>query len=148
MTGCFNCEQNAQLEVMPVRDRIYIGPYWRIAHAWSALPGWLVLIARRHLLSLGELSPPEAAELGKLLRVTSAALCTVTGCAKTYVVMYAEQPGFEHVHFHLIPRMPDFDPAHRGGGVFEFLRRPEDEWVPAQERDRLATAIAAAMEPL
>jgi diadenosine tetraphosphate (Ap4A) HIT family hydrolase len=147
MAACFNCEQDASLADLPVRDRVYVSPHWRIVHAWSALPGWLVLIARRHLLTLGELSGPEAIELGRLLSATSAALCAVTGCPKTYVVMFAEQPGFEHIHFHLVPRMADFDQAHRGSGVFEFLKRPESEWVSAQERDRLAMAIAEAMEP-
>src|SRR3954453_5492622 len=146
MTACFNCEQGANLDGLAIRDRVYVGPHWRIVHAWSALPGWLVLISRRHVLGLAELSPDEAAALGQLLRAASAALCTVVGCEKTYVVLYAEVAGFDHLHFPIVPRMPDLDPAYRGGGVFQLLKRPESEWVPTEERDRLATAIGAAIE--
>jgi diadenosine tetraphosphate (Ap4A) HIT family hydrolase len=74
------------------------------------------------------------------------ALCSVVDCAKTYVVSYAEVSNFEHLHFHVIPRMSTLDPSFRGGGVFQLLKRPEAEWVPATERDRLALAIASDLE--
>src|SRR5205823_1613339 len=95
---------------------------------------------------LGELTPAEAADLGQVLRAGSAALGEVVGCAKTYVVLYAEVPGFDHLHVHLVPRRPDLDPSYRGSGVFQLLKRPEREWVPAEERDRLGAAIDAAIE--
>lgn len=142
MTDCFNCDQNTQLDTLPMRDRVHVGEHWRIVHAWSALPGWLVVISRRHLLSLAEQTPEEAADLGLLLRAASAALTEVVGCAKTYVIMYAEVAGFDHIHLHLVPRMPDLDPAYRGSGVFQLLKRPESEWAPAEERDRLAGLLA------
>src|SRR5690348_14362865 len=82
-----------------------------------ALAGWVVLILRRHETRISELSAEEAADLGPLLRAVSTALEAVVGCSKTYVVMYAEQPGFEHLHFHVIPRMADFESQQRGGGV-------------------------------
>jgi diadenosine tetraphosphate (Ap4A) HIT family hydrolase len=143
MSVCFNCDQNAQLDTLPIRDRIHIGEHWRIVHAWSALPGWLVVISRRHLLSLADQTPAEAADLGLLLRAASAALTEVVGCAKTYVIMYVEVAGFEHIHLHLVPRMPDLDQSYRGSGIFQLLKRPESEWVSAEERDRLATLVQA-----
>ena len=142
MTACFNCDQNAQLASLPIRDRVHAGAHWRIVHAWSALPGWLVVISRRHLLSLADQTPAEAADLGLLLQAASAALMEVVGCAKTYVIMYAEVAGFEHVHLHLVPRMPDLDPSYRGSGIFQLLKRPEAEWVPAEERDRLGMLLS------
>ena len=145
MTACFNCEQGTHLDELPVRDRVYVGEHWRIVHAWSALPGWLVVISRRHVLGLGELSVDEAADLGQVLRAGSAALESVVGCAKTYVVLYAEVPGFDHLHVHLVPRMPDLDPGYQGSGIFQLLKRPESEWVPAEERDRLGTEINAEL---
>ena len=141
MTDCFNCNQNTQLDALPIRDRVHVGEHWRIVHAWSALPGWLVVISRRHLLSLADQTPDEAADLGRLLRAASAALTDIVGCAKTYVIMYAEVAGFEHIHLHLVPRMPDLDPSYRGSGVFQLLKRPESAWVPAAERDRLGARL-------
>jgi diadenosine tetraphosphate (Ap4A) HIT family hydrolase len=141
MTDCFNCDQNARLTSVPIRDRVHVGEHWRIVHAWSVLPGWLVVISRRHLLSLADQTPEEAVALGSLLRAASAALTSVVGCAKTYVIMYAEVAGFDHIHLHLVPRMPDLAPEYRGSGIFHLLKRPESEWVPVEERDRLATLL-------
>jgi diadenosine tetraphosphate (Ap4A) HIT family hydrolase len=137
-----SCSQHARLAELPQRDRIYVGRYWRVAHAWSALPGWLLVISQRHVEQLAELTQDEAVELGSMLREASAALSAVLGCVKTYVVSFGEQPGFEHLHLHVVPRMPDFDKAHVGTGVFEFLKRPESEWVPPETRDQLAVALA------
>jgi diadenosine tetraphosphate (Ap4A) HIT family hydrolase len=145
MATCFNCDQNAQADTLPIRDRIYLSEHWRIAHAWSALPGWLVLISRRHVLGVGDLTAAEAADLGPILRAASAGLGEVVGCAKTYVVMYAEVQGFEHLHVHIVPRMLDLDPQFRGGGIFQYLRRPESEWVSPEERDRIGMALVGVM---
>jgi diadenosine tetraphosphate (Ap4A) HIT family hydrolase len=130
---------------LPLRDRIHLGTHWRLAHAWSALAGWLVVISQRHVEELADLTGEEAAELGQILQRASAALRAVTGCVKTYIVLFGEQPGFEHLHVHVVPRMADFDKQHLGTGVFEFLKRPEHEWVAADSRDRLAAVLIEAL---
>ena len=93
------------------------------------------------MLAIDELTEHEAAELGPLLRRLTKALRAVTGCEKTYVVQFAEAEGFGHVHFHVVPRMASFTDDERGPNVFNFLRQPEREWVPTEERDRIALSI-------
>ena len=81
-----------------------MGPGWRVAHAFgTSLPGWLVVVPRRHVIALDELTAGEAADLGPLLRALTAAMRAVLGCGKTYVALFAEAEGFEHVHFHVVP---------------------------------------------
>lgn len=145
MTQCHACQRNENIPSLPEWDRAYITQYWRVAHAWSALEGWLVLIARRHVRGLDELTQAEAAEIGPLLSAATAALKQVVGCEKTYVMLFAEQEGHEHLHFHVVPRMRGFAKEHVGPGVFEFLRRPESEWVPVPERNRLAAKVGDLM---
>lgn len=100
--ACFSCN-NSERPDLPARERIYIGPGWRVAHAFgTALPGWMVLLPRRHVTALDELTAAEAEELGPLLRAVTWALREVTGCDKTYVALFAEAEGFAHVHFHVI----------------------------------------------
>jgi hypothetical protein len=41
--------------------------------------------------------------------------------------------------------MENFTDEQKGSGVFAFLRQPEDEWVPEDERNRLALSIRVAM---
>jgi diadenosine tetraphosphate (Ap4A) HIT family hydrolase len=63
--GCFSCAQEARFEALSVRERVAVDGSWRVAHAIdSALPGWLVLLPRRHVTAIAELTDDEAANLG------------------------------------------------------------------------------------
>jgi diadenosine tetraphosphate (Ap4A) HIT family hydrolase len=142
---CVTCAANARPD-LPPRERVHLGPCWRVAHAFgTALPGWLVVLPRRHVVSLDELTPVEAADLGPLLRDVTSALRQVTGCAKTYVALFAETEGFSHVHFHVIPRQPDIDPALRGPRAFGLLGGDPARHVPADVMDQIAIRLTAAM---
>ena len=96
-------------------------PAHRTGKVGTALPGWLVVLPRRHVRRLDELTEAEASELGPLLRVVTAALREATGCQKTYVALFAEAEGFGHVHFHVSPRQAGLDPALRGPRVFALM---------------------------
>lgn len=120
---------------------------WRVAHAiGSALPGWLVLVPRRHVVTVAELSDGEAAALGQWQVRLSRALHAIIGCSKTYVVQFAEAQRFGHVHFHIVPRMPDRPPDLLGPKAFTLLNRPGSEQVSAGRRDELAVAIATRLQ--
>jgi diadenosine tetraphosphate (Ap4A) HIT family hydrolase len=143
--ACFSCSNNERTD-LPPRERIYIGPRWRVAHAFgTALPGWLVLLPRRHVTALDELTAAEAEELGPLLRAVTRTLREVTGCDKTYVALFAEAEGFAHAHFHVIPRHPDLDPELRGPRVFNLLGADSDRSVPDAAMDEIALRIASAL---
>ncbi|MEU1043428.1 HIT family protein [Streptomyces sp. NPDC005907] len=143
---CYACATEARFEELPSRERIASDQYWRVAHAvGTALPGWLVLLPRRHVTAVHELTDAEAADLGTWQVRLSRALRDVTGCAKTYVVQFAEAEGFAHVHFHIVPRGADLPPEQRGPGVFALLGRPEGEQVPAEQADRLARSLRARL---
>ena len=145
MSDCRICELNATIADQPLAERAHLEGHWRVAHAWSALAGWLIVTPLRHVTRLAELNADEAAALGPLLADASAALAEVVACERTYVVLFAEQEGFGHVHFHIVPRMVDLPREHRSVNVFHYLSQPEESWVPALERDRLAEAIGAAI---
>ena len=140
--SCYTCDSTANIADMGPSNSIWLTDGWRVAHSFnSALLGWLVVVPRRHIESVHELTQKEATELGELLRISSVALVQVLSCLKTYVIMFAEAPGFNHVHFHVIPRQPDLNPDHRGSNIFHYLKQPESEWIPITERDRLALQL-------
>ncbi len=142
---CLSCASNARLD-LPPRDIVHVGLRWRVAHAFgTSLPGWLVVIPRRHVLALDELTPDEAADLGPLLSDLTAALREVVQCEKTYVALFAEAEGFEHLHFHVIPRHPGLDAAYRGPRVFGLLGGDPARHVPDKTMDQIATDLARAM---
>lgn len=146
MTGCFTCRNTADVEAGPIRERIWWDGRWRVAHAIGcALAGWVVAAPARHVVSLADLDPAEAAALGPLLTAVSRAVVEVTGCVKTYVALFAEAERYQHVHVHVIPRYRDLPDGLRGPGVFDYLDRPESEWVTVGEMERISAALAGRL---
>jgi len=144
MKTCKTCElvANRDAGTAPLWDCIYRTPLWDVAHSYdTALPGWLVLVARRHIESLDELTDPEAAELGRLIRRTSFALKEVTGCIKTYVIQFAEAAEHPHVHFHIIPRMADQPENRNSTQIFGYLGVPEEERVSQEVMNAIAMKV-------
>jgi diadenosine tetraphosphate (Ap4A) HIT family hydrolase len=143
---CYSCRNDPRAADLPPRERIAFDEHWRVAHATgTALPGWLVLVPRRHVTAIAELTGAEAAGLGAWQVRLSRALHAVTGCEKTYVAQFAEAAGFGHVHFHIVPRSPDLPSELRGPRVFQALGRGEEEAVPAERMDELALELMAEL---
>ncbi|MEV7178537.1 HIT family protein [Kitasatospora sp. NPDC093679] len=143
---CYTCVRTGDPEGLPPRESIAGDEHWRVAHAFgSALPGWLVLLPRRHVTAVAELTDAEAAGLGLWQVRLSRALAEVTGCAKTYVAQFAEAEGFAHVHFHVVPRSPDQPEELRGPRVFGLLGKDAAAAVGPEEMDRLAVRLRAAL---
>ena len=138
---CYACDQSGP--DAPLRERFVRAGGWRVAHDFnSSLPGWLILAPLRHILSLDELTVEEALTLGDLLRKASVALKSVTGCQKTYVMLFAEADGFAHLHIHVVPRMADQPDDRRGPDVFGYLE--DGHALPPERRDEVARALVAA----
>ena len=144
MSTCHTCELAARRErgEAPLWDSIYQTEHWQVAHAYNtSLPGWLVLVLRRHLTALAELTEAEALELGRLIRHVSLALHEAVGCAKTYVMQFAEQEEHRHVHVHVVPRMADQPPEVRGPRIFAYLGVAPEERLDEQAMDELARRL-------
>jgi len=145
MPGCFFCDQQTAT-TLPPRDDVVRTDHWRVAHAFnSTLPGWLVLLPTRHVLSFTDLTPGAADELGGLIRRLSAALHAVTGCVKTYLMQFSEAEGFSHLHLHLVPRLPDQPEHARGPRTFVYLTDDQTQWLSATKRDAIALRLRAAL---
>jgi diadenosine tetraphosphate (Ap4A) HIT family hydrolase len=140
---CLSCEQNAQVgEDRDDQCWIAADEHWRAGHAiGSKIAGWLVLVPRRHVTTIAELTDEEAATLGLWQVRLSRALHTVTGCAKTYVAQFAELQGFEHVHFHVVPRPSGFPREFCGPRVFNLLGDADQPPVNDDEVDVVTAAL-------
>lgn len=144
MRPCKTCEliANRNAGIAPLWDCIYRAPLWDVVHNYdTALPGWLVLVVRRHIGAIDELTNTEAVELGGLIRNTSIALKEITGCLKTYVVQFAEALEHPHVHFHIIPRMADQPEDRRSTKIFGYLGVPEEERVSQEVMNTIAAKV-------
>jgi len=143
---CYTCRGEDRFDDLPVRERIAADRHWRVAHAFNTtLPGWLVLVPRRHVTAIADLDDAEAATLGGWQVRLSRALREVTGCVKTYVIQLAEAEGFAHVHFHVVPRAADLPADRRGPAVFGYLVRAGDG-LGEDRRDAVAAALRARLD--
>ena len=147
MTTCTTCHLTAIRHEQPLCERIFETEHWRVVHAFNtSLPGWLVVIAKRHAESFADLTAAEAAEFGPFLHRVSRALQAVTGAVKTYTVLFAEHPEHPHVHFHVVPRAAEMPKADRSLNVFNYLGVPEAQAVPLETRNALAEQLRAILE--
>ncbi len=148
MKRCLTCELIARRDAgnAPLWDQIHRTQFWDVVHSYdTALPGWLVIVARRHIAALHELTDDEALELGRLLRQVSLALQHVTGCLKTYVMQFAEAADHPHVHFHVVPRLADQPEDHRSTKVLAYLGVPAAERVSEERMNAIASELQTCL---
>ena len=141
---CITCELVARRDngAAPLWDCIRRTQFWDVVHCnATTIDGWLVMVTRRHIEAIDELTHAEALELGVLLYQVSIALKQVVKCARTYVVQFAEAEGHHHVHFHIIPRMANQPEERRGTKIFEYLRVSGEEQVSEDRMNEIAVKV-------
>lgn len=113
---------------------IYTGKYWMVEHAYPCkLKGWLVIVAKRHVESLHELTLEEFSELAELSYKTTKLLHNTLKCKKEYLICLAEKRHFKHIHFHVVPRAKGLASELRGTKIFAMLKVDEKDAVPKKE---------------
>jgi diadenosine tetraphosphate (Ap4A) HIT family hydrolase len=102
---CKVCLSNqAKLRISP-GPTIFTGKYWLVEHCYpSQTAGRLVIALKRHVHALHELTTEEYIEFAKILELTISSLHACYLSDVEYCACFSEQPGFEHIHFHIIPR--------------------------------------------
>ena len=123
---------------------VFRNEWWEVAHhagPWTD-PGELIVKVRRHVESLAELSPAEAAALGPVLRAAVAAIERVVRPERVYVACYGER--VRHVHFFLLPRTTRLPAGHVVSDVYRRGRSLLRQWGIAPNPTSAARADAAA----
>lgn len=145
-SACYACRANEAVHEGPLTEAIFVDSAWRVAHAFNtSLPGWLVLVPRRHVGAVEDLSEPEAAAMGTLIRRCGQALRQTTGCLKTYFMFFAEAEGFSHLHVHIVPRMDWFGPDETGPRVFSLLGLEDAAALSPGEQAEVAARLQAVL---
>ncbi|MFE7581115.1 hypothetical protein ACFU5Y_06060 [Streptomyces gardneri] len=64
---CYACSKEAEFDDLSPRECVVYDQHWRVAHAFNtAVPGWLVLLPRRHVAALHDLTNAEASALERV----------------------------------------------------------------------------------
>lgn len=142
---CWSCISNSGERRISPGTPIHVGEHWLVEHAYpTQLPGWLVIVLRRHVEALHEVHPDAFRELAPLLERAVRALRSVVACEKEYVACFAEVEHFKHVHFHVIPRAADMPADVLGTKSFALLKVSEEEAVPPEAIRALCETLRQA----
>ena len=124
---CSVCEEVAGRITAP-GGVIYDDGLWTVAHHTGPYtdPGELIVKLRRHCESLSELTAPEAAALGPVLRSAVGAVEQVVRPERVYTASYGER--VRHVHFFLLPRTSALPAGHIVSDVYRRARTLLRSW--------------------
>jgi diadenosine tetraphosphate (Ap4A) HIT family hydrolase len=131
---CWTCKSNTGEKRISPGPTIFEGQYWLLEHAYPVkVIGWLVIVLKRHVETLHELTSEEFVELAQIQARVVPLLHEELHCEKEYVVCYAEMEHFHHIHFHVFGKPADLPEEFKGGGSFALLKVTPEEGVAANE---------------
>jgi len=122
MNTCRVCRSISGEAPISPGPAIFDGRFWKLDHAYPPrLPGWLVIVLKRHAVALHDLTRSEYQELAIIQAGAVRALHQELGCAKEYVACFAELEEFAHLHIHIIPRPVHLPNELKGTHIFEMI---------------------------
>ena len=131
---CYTCRSLSGERRISPGPTIYEGRYWLIEHAYpTRLKGWLVIVLKRHVEALHELTREEFNELGELQALAVRLLHEELDCAKEYVACFAEAEHFQHIHVHVVARPGELSDEFKGTRIFAMINVTEVEALPREE---------------
>jgi diadenosine tetraphosphate (Ap4A) HIT family hydrolase len=121
--------------------------FWLVEHAYpTTLPGWLVVVLKRHCEKLHELSRAEWLELADLQFQTVRSLNDLHHTEREFTCCFAETDGFKHIHFHAIPKPYNADSESVGTKVFHHLKIDHKNAISPDEVSRICGEMALQMK--
>jgi len=126
---------------------VYEDALWHVRPAPSppGVPGWMMMVSRRHVAGPAHFNDDEARAFGPALRHFERVLEEVTGALRVYTAAMGESS--PHFHAHLVPRTAVMPKGARGWGVFDLERaaRAGEIATDAPEVARVVAAYARAL---
>jgi len=117
----------------------------RVIDPPTAVPGWVLLVSRRHLAGPAEFDEREAASFGPTLAHLQRVLLEVTGALRVYLAAMGESS--PHLHAHFVPRYATMPKDAKAWGVFDLQRAAAAGEIPVDEAEaaRVAAKYRAAL---
>jgi diadenosine tetraphosphate (Ap4A) HIT family hydrolase len=112
----------------------------------AGVPGWMMLVARRHVPGPAQFDAREVASFGPTWCHLQKVLLEVTGALRIYTAALGESS--PHFHGHLIPRFERMPKEAKGWGVFDLERAAKagEVVVDAADVARFRQAFRAALQ--
>jgi diadenosine tetraphosphate (Ap4A) HIT family hydrolase len=131
---CLSCRSVSGEKRISPGPYIHEGNYWLVDHAYPAsLKGWLVIVLRRHVEALHELSQEEFSELADIQYKLAQVMRTDAFTEKEYMMCFAEGENFHHIHIHFVAKPENLPAEAKGPRIFSMLNIDEQHAIPATE---------------
>lgn len=111
----------------------------------AGVPGWMMLVARRHVPGPAQFDAQEIASFGPTWCHLQRVLLEVTGALRIYTAAMGESS--PHFHGHLVPRYEAMPKDAKGWAVFDLERAAKAGEVvhPPEQVERVTRAFADAL---
>jgi diadenosine tetraphosphate (Ap4A) HIT family hydrolase len=118
----------------------------RSISAPAGVPGWMLLVSRRHAPGPALFDDREAASFGPTLRHLQRVLLETTGALRIYMAAMGESA--PHFHCHLVPRYQAMPGDAKAWAVFDLQRAAAAGEIPVDEVavERAIAAYRRALE--
>jgi diadenosine tetraphosphate (Ap4A) HIT family hydrolase len=147
MSSASPCAVCATLSGPGRLEPLYEDALWHVRAAPSppGVPGWMMLVSRRHVAGPAHFDDAEARAFGPALRHLERVLEQVTGALRVYTAAMGESS--PHFHAHMVPRTQTMPKDAKGWGVFDLERAAKagEITVDLEEARRIAVAYARAL---
>jgi diadenosine tetraphosphate (Ap4A) HIT family hydrolase len=139
--GVCNKLKTSTLEPVFENDLWHVRPI----DAPSGVPGWMMMVARRHVAGPAQFDAREVASFGPTWCHLQRVLLEVTGALRIYTAAMGESS--PHFHGHLVPRFEHMPKDAKGWSVFDLERAAKagEVVVDSAEVERLIGAFRGAL---
>ncbi len=146
---CFTCLNISGQQRISPGPFIYTGQYWVVDHAYpSSLLGWLVILPKRHITAMHEITFKEFQELAEIEYKLVQVIHKDPTIEKKYFMCFAEGEGFHHVHFHMVPKPYNLPHELIGPRVFAFLNTEFQPAIAAPEIIKFCEAYTKTFQQI
>jgi diadenosine tetraphosphate (Ap4A) HIT family hydrolase len=128
-------------------EPVFENGLWHVRPAPSppGVPGWMMMVSRRHVGGPAHFNDEEARSFGPSLRHFERVLEEVTGALRIYTAAMGESS--PHFHAHMVPRLPTMPKDAKGWGVFDLERAAKAGEIAVDDAEvrRVVAAYARAL---
>lgn len=139
--GVCNKLNSSALEPVFENDLWHVRPI----DAPSGVPGWMMMVARRHVAGPAQFDAREVSSFGPTWCHLQRVLLEVSGALRIYTAAMGESS--PHFHGHLVPRFEQMPKDAKGWSVFDLERAAKagEVVVDTAEVERLSSEFRSAL---
>jgi diadenosine tetraphosphate (Ap4A) HIT family hydrolase len=139
--GVCNKLNSSALEPVFENDLWHVRPI----DAPSGVPGWMMMVARRHVAGPAQFDAREVSSFGPTWCHLQRVLLEVSGALRIYTAAMGESS--PHFHGHLVPRFAQMPKDAKGWSVFDLERAAKagEVVVDTAEVERLSSEFRSAL---